>query len=307
MSEVKEILISLGYSNITEDTKNFRMKPVYRDSSSNTVLSVRKDTGRFIDFSKQISGSLQDLVKLSLNCSSEDEAMKWLKDNGASGGASITQNKTAEIKEPKIFSKSSLEKMMPHHDYWIDRGVSEDTLLIFGGGVVYEGKMKNRYVFPVYDYKQNLVGVSGRDLVNDSSSKRPKWKHIGDKGQWKYPMQVNNKIIRETKEIIVVESIGDMLSLWEAGIKNVAVSFGLQIGLGLINYFLRVDAQKIYLAFNNDAGKNSAGNQAAEKNSNRLTRYFDGEQIKVALPDKGDFGEMSSEEIWSWKEKTNYA
>ena len=44
MSEVKEILINLGYSNISEDSKNFRMKPVYRDSSSNTVLSVRKDT-----------------------------------------------------------------------------------------------------------------------------------------------------------------------------------------------------------------------------------------------------------------------
>ena len=77
MSDVKEILISLGYSNISEDTKNFRMKPVYRDSSSNTVLSVRKDTGRFIDFSKQISGSLQDLVKFSLNCTYEDEAVKW--------------------------------------------------------------------------------------------------------------------------------------------------------------------------------------------------------------------------------------
>ena len=303
MSEIKEILINLGYSNITEDTKNFRMKPVYRDSSSNTVLSVRKDTGRFIDFSKQISGSLQDLVKLSLSCSSEDEALKWLKDNGASGSVDSTQIKTAEIKEPKIFSKTSLEKMMPHHDYWVDRGVSEDTLVLFGGGVVYEGKMKNRYVFPIYDYKNNLVGVSGRDLVNDPESKRPKWKHIGDKGQWKYPMQVNNKIIRKAKKIIVVESIGDMLSLWEAGIKNVAVSFGLQIGLGLINYFLRIDAQKIYLAFNNDDEKNSAGNQAAEKNLNRLTRYFDQEQIEIALPDEGDFGEMSVEQILEWKSK----
>lgn len=303
MSDVKEILISLGYSNISEDTKNFRMKPVYRDSSSNTVLSVRKDTGRFIDFSKQISGSLQDLVKLSLNCTSEDEAIKWL--NEYTGGAvlNIEKQKGGEIKEAKVFSKSSLEKMMPHHDYWIERGVSEDTLALFEGGVVYEGKMKNRYVFPIYDYKKNLVGVSGRDLINDPNSKRPKWKHIGDKSQWKYPMQVNNKIIRKSKEVVVVESIGDMLSLWDAGIKNVAVAFGLQIGLGLVNYFLRIDTQKIYLAFNNDEGKNSAGNQAAQKNLNRLTRYFDQEQIRIALPDEGDFGEMSVEQILEWKSK----
>jgi len=303
VSDVKEILISLGYSNISEDTKNFRMKPVYRDSSSNTVLSVRKDTGRFIDFSKQISGSLQDLVKLSLNCTSEDEAVKWLNDHTGGAVLNIEKQKGGEIKETKVFSKSSLEKMMPHHDYWIERGVSEDTLALFEGGVVYEGKMKNRYVFPIYDYKKNLVGVSGRDLINDPNSKRPKWKHIGDKSQWKYPMQVNNKIIRESKEVIVVESIGDMLSLWDAGIKNVAVAFGLQIGLGLVNYFLRIDAQKIYLAFNNDEGKNSAGNQAAQKNLNRLTRYFDYEQIRIALPDEGDFGEMSVEQILEWKNK----
>lgn len=303
MSEIKEILINLGYSNISEDSKNFRMKPIYRDSSSNTVLSVRKDTGRFIDFSKQISGSLQDLVKISLDFKSEEEAMKWLSQNGEGGPLNIDQAKKAEIKQTKVFCKSSLEKMMPQYDYWVSRGVSEDTLRLFKGGVVHEGKMKNRYVFPIFDYKENLVGVSGRDLVNDPDSKRPKWKHIGDKSHWKYPMQVNNKIIRQSKEVIVVESIGDMLSLWEAGVKNTAVAFGLQIGLGLISYFMRIDVEKIYLAFNNDSEKNSAGNQAAEKNLNRLARYFDREQILIALPDKGDFGEMTPEEIGCWRER----
>ena len=71
--------------------------------------------------------------------------------------------------------------------------------------------------------------------------------------------------------------------------------------MGLINYFLRIDADKIYLAFNNDEDKNSAGNQAAEKNLNRLTRYFDRDQIRVALPSKGDFGDMTVEEIEVWK------
>ena len=63
--------------------------------------------------------------------------------------------------------------MMPHHEYWVGRGISEQTLTHFEGGVVYEGKMKNRYVFPIFDYKKNLVGVSGRDLVNDPNSKDP--------------------------------------------------------------------------------------------------------------------------------------
>lgn len=303
MSEVKEILLNLGYSNITEDSKNYRMKPIYRDSSSSTVLSVRKDTGRFIDFSRHISGSLQDLVKLSLDFNTEEEALIWLNKNGDGGASGATREQAPKLKEAKVFSKSSLDKVMPHHGYWIDRGVSEETLLQFKGGVVYEGKMKDRYIFPIFDYKGNLVGVSGRDLINDPESKRPKWKHIGDKSQWKYPMQVNNKLLRKTREVIVVESIGDMLALWDAGIKNVAVAFGLQIGIGLLNYFMRIDTQKIILSFNNDESKNSAGNEAAQKNFNRLTRYFDAEQIQVALPTKGDFGEMTKEEILGWKDE----
>jgi hypothetical protein len=302
MNDIKEILQNIGYSNISEDSKNYRMKPIYRDSSSNTVLSVRKDTGRFIDFSRNISGNLQTLVKMSLDFKSEDEAMKWLQDNTSGQGALSNQEVKPLVKESKTFSKSSLEKMMPHHEYWINRGVSENTLSLFKGGVVYEGKMKNRYVFPIFDYRENLVGVSGRDLVNDPNSKRPKWKHIGDKSQWKYPMQVNNKILRNTKEVIVVESIGDMLSLWEAGVKNIAVAFGLQIGLGLLNYLLRIDAQKIYLAFNNDESGNSAGNEAAIKNLRKLNRHFDSNQIEIALPTKGDFGEMAPDEITNWKE-----
>ena len=159
--------------------------------------------------------------------------------------------------------------------------------------------MKDRYIFPIFNCKNDLVGVSGRDVSDSPSPKRPKWKHIGDKGQWRYPMQLNNKLLRSSREVIVVESIGDMLSLWEAGVRNVAVSFGLQISVALINYFLRIDARKIYLGFNNDDDKNSAGNKAAEKNRGRLLRYFDPEQIIISLPTKGDFGEMTREEIYN--------
>ena len=56
-----------------------------------------------------------------------------------------------------------------------------------------------------------------------------------------------------------------------------------------------------YLGFNNDDDKNSAGNKAAEKNRGRLLRYFDPEQIIISLPTKGDFGEMTREEIYEWQ------
>jgi hypothetical protein len=305
IENLKDILLDVGYSNISDAGREFRMKPIYRESSSNTVLSVRKDTGHFIDFSKQISGSFADLIKLSLNLKSQDEAVKWLqgKDNGAFKAKKIKP----EVKSPKILPKEFLDKILPEHEYWILRGVSKETLKEFEGGLVKVGKMSDRYVFPIFNYKKELIGISGRDVLWTATGEtsRPKWKHIGNKSEWKYPLQMNNRIIRAEKKIILVESIGDLLSLWEAGIKYVMVTFGLEVNISIINYLLKIDIDEIYISFNNDEENNSAGNVAAEKAKKKLLKYFDPPQVKVALPSKGDFGEMLPEEIIDWHSNLN--
>ncbi len=297
MYDVKEILLSLGYSNISEDSKNFRMKPIYRDSSSVGALSVRKDTGYFIDFGRNLRGNIYQLIKLSKGLKTVEEAEGWLKDKPFT--ETKRQTSKPKVKQSKIFNKDCLIKLKPDHSYWINRGVSEKTIALFGGGVMSDGKMKDRYVFPIFNYQKDLIGVSGRSIVDS----KIKWKHIGDTGEWKYPLQLNNKIIREERKVILVESIGDMLSLWDAGVKNTIVSFGLNINAAIVSYLLRVDINCIYIAFNND--ENLAGNQAAQKAVNKLSRYFDDHQIKVAIPEKQmcDFGDMSIEEIYSWKKK----
>ena len=44
-------------------------------------------------------------------------------------------------------------------------------------------------------------------------------------------------IVNETKkEVILVESIGDAMALYEQGIKNVLVMFGLSVNSHIINY-----------------------------------------------------------------------
>ena len=79
-----------------------------------------------------------------------------------------------------------------------------------------EGRMKNRYVFPIFDSKERLIGVTGRyTLPIPEGSKVPKWKHYPSKKAWKYPLFLNNEIISEKKEVVVVESVGDMLALWD--------------------------------------------------------------------------------------------
>ena len=298
------MLLDLGYSNITEDGLNYRMKPIYRESGNNTVLSVRKDSGYFIDFSRSISGSFSQLVKLSLNLTTADEAKRWV---GKRKDDVATQRKEERpiIKEPRVFPKDSLRNLMPDHSYWQNRGISLSTLETFGGGVANRGRMKGRYTFPVFDYKKNLIGASGR-LVDQSNTNAPKWKHVGDKKLWKYPCQINNKIIRHTKEVFLVESIGDTLSLWDAKVQNTMVTFGLEISVEIINYLLRIDLENINICLNNDEAENSAGNIAALKAEKKLKKYFDSHQIHINFPTKNDFGEMTYDEILSWRKKIKH-
>ena len=64
---------------------------------------------------------------------------------------------------------------------------------------------------------------------------------------------------------------------------------------------LKTDPTHVIISLNNDSQGNSAGNEAAEKNYNKMLKYFDKKQILIHLPTKNDFGEMSSKEILSWK------
>ena len=228
-----------------------------------------------------------------------NEADSYLQDKGATTNKKIRK---PEVKTPRIFPNSYLSKLIPQHDYWINRGVSEETLRLFQGGLVKEGTMANRYVFPILNSKKELTGISGRCILGDQSNKsRPKWKHRGSKSHWKYPLQANFDILKKEKEFFLVESIGDMLSLWDAGIKNVLVIFGLNVPKGILNFLLKVDPTQVILSLNNDSGGNSAGNNAAQKNYKKMLKYFDKDQIMIHLPTKNDFGEMSHEEIRDWK------
>ena len=75
--QIREILSEIGYS-LSDQGKYFRTRPIYRDSSSSTVLSIRKSDGRWKDFREDIGGSFEDLIRLSLRLKSKDDTTKWL-------------------------------------------------------------------------------------------------------------------------------------------------------------------------------------------------------------------------------------
>jgi 5S rRNA maturation endonuclease (ribonuclease M5) len=265
------------------------------------VLKINKENGRFVDFARNITGSFEDLIKLSLNLSSTEEAKKYISENSQAQRGEQTRYIKPKIKEARILSQDFLKNIKKDNSYWNSRGVSDETLELLEGGVCESGRMKNRYVFPVFNSQRKLVGVSGRYIYDiKEGAKTVKWKHLGDKYSWSYPLQTNIKILKNLKKVILVESIGDMLSLFDASIKNVIVLFGVKMSTAILNTLLRLDAEEVIIALNDDGDKSKAGNLASKQVRSKLLKFFDTHQIKVAFPTKNDFGEMSKEEIHEW-------
>ena len=292
---VYQILTDLGYK-LKDYGKEYRTKPLYRDSDNDTVLKIYKDSGYWFDFKENISGDFNSLISMTLKLEDSNKAKEWLKDKNFLFNRPIENSKPL-LKSNKKFDLDILKNLELNHEYWNKRAISDEILNEFKGGIAKAGKMKNRYVFPIFN-STNIIGFSGRDITNKS---KIKWKHIGEKNDFLYPLFLNSKIIEEQKEVVLIESIGDMLSLWQAGIKNTLVTFGTNLSLSILNYCLKIDPKKIYISLNNDSDKNNAGNIGAEKIHTRLKRYFDEKQIKISLPNKKDFGEMNIEEILQWK------
>ena len=294
---VKEALINLGYT-LKDFGQSYRAKPLYRDSNNNTSLSINKESGRFVDFSAQISGSFEELIKLTLNLQTIEEANKWLNDKN------INVEYVAEkpkLKYVKALDESFIKDLKPDYSYWEGRGIKKETLEIFGGGVSREGKMNGRYVFPVFDSKKRLLGVAGRDIWNNSD--RPKWKILGAKDSFIYPFFVSYNIVRCWDEIVLVESIGDMLALWQAGVKGSLVLFGVDLSEQKLVSLLKLNPKKIIVALNNDSENNLVGNLASIKIQKKLLKHFNPKQVVIGNPAKNDFGEMTGAEILEWKRK----
>ena len=217
-----------------------------------------------------------------------------------------------DLNEEESFSEDIYEDLLPHHDFYLKKDISESTLIFFKSGLSMGGKMYQRYVFPIINEHGEIHGLSGRDLSTKKDSNRPKWKHIGKTSNWIYPLYLRNKqdisptkkSISEEKEVIIVESIGDCVNLFENGFKNCLVSFGLNISPKLVCSLTELNPSKIVISFNNDkASEENRGQIAAIKNYCKLLSFFDYSKIQICLPLKKDFGDMETEDFNLWKEK----
>ncbi len=235
---------------------------------------------------------------------------------GGSGEDPDAMYQTSEeprIELPKIYPPSVLDRLVKDYSYWESRGIHEETIAPFGGGIATQFQMIDRWVLPQYDDEGNIIGFSGRCLrkMSDEDRKkfhRPKWKHLSPSSMFVWG---GIDEVEETREAYLVESIGDSAKMRQSGISQNLCLFGTALSDRLLGRLISLNPRKIRICTNRDKGKmmngvlKYPGQEAAVRIHRKLSAFFDEDVLSINHPpelsDAKDFGLMTEVQIQNWQ------
>lgn len=299
---IEEILVDLGYE-LSDKGNYWQSNAVYRDGDNRTALQIWKDTGIWKDF---VQGtSYQPFKKLiQLSCSNDERVSELLGSFSDKRNDFIPIMKSPKMEVDKFYRDEDVGTLLPHYKFYNQKFISDKTLRLYKCGFSMSGKMNGRFVFPIYQENGKIIGQTGRHLMWEKDKRFAKWKHLGRKTNWIYPLNIPTeediflKCVEEKREIILVEGIGDSLALTEQGFLNHMVLFGVDISSKQLSYLMSLDVDKITISTNNDSDKSrNIGREAAIKIFLKLIKQFDVEKIQIKLPLLKDFGEMLENDV----------
>lgn len=160
-----------------------------------------------------------------------------------------------------------------------------------GGGGHYD-VFRDRLMFPILSPIGKVLGFGGRilpDTAQGSDDYQPA-KYVNSpeteiyhKSRVLYGMKQAKRAIRTEREAIVVEGYADVVSLWQAGVRNVVAASGTALTSDQMDLLGRLDVQRVILLFDADA----AGQGAARKGVD-VALDADVAPYVVVLPDGSD-------------------
>jgi len=147
----------------------------------------------------------------------------------------------------------------------------------------YYDRFRNRIMFPIFNLSGKVVGFGGRVL---DEKDEPKYLNspetpIYQKGKILYGLNFSKDEIRKKGNAVLVEGYVDLLSLYQAGIKNVVASSGTAFTPDQARLLSRY-AEKIYLLFDAD----TAGQSATFRSVDLL--FSEGVEVFVVSLPKGE-------------------
>ncbi len=147
----------------------------------------------------------------------------------------------------------------------------------------YFDRFRQRLMIPIFNLSEKPIAFGGRALKKGELAKyinSPETK-LYSKSFVLYGLNFTKQFIREKKEVIIVEGYFDLISLYQAGIKNVVASSGTAFTTQQARLLARF-TDMAYLFFDAD----SAGQKAAVRSVDAL--YDAGIEVKVMRPPAGE-------------------
>ena len=178
-----------------------------------------------------------------------------------------------------------------------------DLELAQGAGLVtksrrgYIDRFRGRLMFPICDHMGRFLGFGGRKVGEG----QPKYLNTGqtevfNKSYVLYGLNWSKSEIKDRDEVIIVEGYTDLISLFAAGIRNVAASLGTAF-TSSHGKLLKRFCSRAVIAFDGD----SAGQRAALRGMEIL--YNAGLQVRVAVLDEGQDPDSYAREFGADKVK----
>jgi DNA primase len=152
------------------------------------------------------------------------------------------------------------ERAQRIRDFLDDRGILPSTSKYFELGYSPSGFFADRITVPIHDHRGNLIGFTGRGTHD---AVKPKYKNSENSDHFDKSKIVFNehralKEVRESDSIIFVEGHFDVISMWQAGIKNVVAMQGTSAPSEAIIRRLANRTRRFILCFDADEGGNKA-------------------------------------------------
>ena len=149
------------------------------------------------------------------------------------------------------------------HGIWLGRGLTKEASREFGIGFTPTGYFGGRITIPIHNYRGELVGWTGRATKPEQSAK---YKNSADSELFQKKLLVFNepRAIEAAKEagtLIFVEGHLDVVSMWQAGIKNVVAMQGTGAPDPLVLQRLSRNIKNFILCYDGDAGGQKAVEQ----------------------------------------------
>lgn len=209
----------------------------------------------------------------------------------------------------RFFYRALREHDNPGYRYMAGRGISNDTLREFGIGLAddnwttltdhltakgidpktllelglasrsdrgrYYDKFRGRVIFPIINTAGEIIGFGGR-IIGDGEPKylNSQETKVFQKKNNLYGLNLAKEYILKEDYIILVEGYMDVVSLHQAGIKNVVASLGTALTANQASLIRRF-TKNVILAYDAD----NAGQSAAERGLDIL--YEEGLKAKV--------------------------